>query len=291
MFTTLEKDLERKTREFKQSLVQLSNLDSNRKRDIKTPEYINLVSNLGFTNSKVVKQRKELIYKNEFFIKTVREASESLLFMKNLTDYFGEGTILIKIEDFIHLIKKYNLVCGEFSDYLGVIPDENLQRISECKEKLMNIPNSDFSTSLNNLYLNATRLYKINSISTFIGENLKLSTKKVLNAFNFMVGTSDYYTTSILGLRMFLNTYLNIPENETDKIRNWSGFGVSNGMFIVAPRNEMMNAKKGINFSRQPDDPFICSLSKYGPIIYSRWGKEAADETFKKYEDLFARLK
>ena len=85
--------------------------------------------------------------------------------------------------------------------------------------------------------------------------------------------------------------YLNIPENETDKIRNWSGFGVSNGMFIVAPRNEMMNAKKGINFSRQPDDPFICSLSKYGPIIYSRWGKEAADETFKKYEDLFARLK
>jgi hypothetical protein len=62
-------------------------------------------------------------------------------------------------------------------------------------------------------------------------------------------------------------------------------------MFIAAPRKEMKNAKKGISFRIQPDDPFICSLSKYGIVIYSRWGKEASDKTFKKYEDLFARLK
>ena len=290
MFGTLEKELERKTIRFKEDLTFLSKLESSKEKRVEAIKSIDLVESLGFINSKVVKQSRELISKNESFIEAVRKASESLLFMKNLTDYFGEGTILIKKEDFIHLIQKYNLVCGDFSDYLGVIPDENLQRISECKEKLMNISNSNFSDSLNNLYRH--NLYKVKTIFTFRGENLRLSTKRVLNTFGFMVRTGNYHTSTFTSdLRTFLNTYLNIPRNETDKINDWRGFEVNYGMFIAAPRNEMMNAEKGISFRIQPDDPFICGLSKYGIVIYSRWGKEASDKTFKKYEDLFTRLK
>jgi hypothetical protein len=291
MFGTLEKELERKTIRFKEDLTYLSKLESNKENRVKAFESINLVESLGFINSKVVKQSRELISKNESFTCAIRIASESLLFMKNLIDYFGEGIVLVKKEDFIHLIQKYDLVCGDFSDYLGVIPDENLQRISECKEKLMSIP-TNCSDGLSNLYWNATNLYKLTSVSTYYRSGLKSSTARIVNKFPFMVSdTRNYYNNNSTALRLFLGTYLNIPESETNKISNCSCTRVLNGMFIAAPRKEMKNAEKGISFRIQPDDPFICSLSKYGIVIYSRWGKEASDKTFKKYEDLFAKLK
>ena len=290
MFGTLEKELERKTTRFKEDLMVLSKLESSKEKRVKAVESISLVESLGFINSKVVKQSRELISKNESFTCAIRIASESLLFMKNLIDYFGEGIVLVKKEDFIHLIQKYDLVCGNFSDYLGVIPDENLQRISECKEKLMSIP-TNCSDGLSNLYWNATNLYKLTSVSTYrLGRKLKPSTARILNKFPFMVSdTRNYYNST--ALRLFLGTYLNIPESETNKISDCSCIRVLNGMFIAAPRKEMKNAKKGISFRIQPDDPFICGLSKYGIVIYSKWGKEASDKAFKKYEDLFAKLK
>lgn len=289
MFGTLEKELERKTIRFKKDLTYLSKLESNKENREKTFESINLIESLGFVNSKVVKQNRELVSKNESFTNAIRTASESLLFMKNLIDYFGEGIVLVKKEDFIHLIKKYDLVCGDFSDYLGVIPDENLQRISECRKKLMSISTNSCSDGFRNLYINATNLYKLTGVSTYSSsEELKSSTTRILNKFPFMVNTGGYKSTV---LRLFLGTYLNIPESEIRKINDCSCDRVMNGMFIAAPRKEMKNAKKGISFRIQPDDPFICGLSKYGVVIYSRWGKEASDKTFKKYEDLFARLK
>lgn len=290
MFTTLEKELEIKTTRFKEDLTNFSKLESSKGNRVAAVENISLVESLGFVNSRVVKQSRELISKNESFNSAIRIASKSLLFMKNLTDYFGEGTVLVKTEDFIHLIQKYDLICGEFSDYLGIIPDENLQRISECKKKLMSIP-PNCSDGLSNLYWNATNLYKLTSISTYrLSGNLKPSTVRILDKFPFMVGSSRNYFNST-SLKLFLGTYLNIPESETSKISNCSCSCVSNGMFIAAPRKEMKNAKKGISFHIQPNDPFICSLSNYGIVIYSRWGKEASDKTFKKYEDLFAKLK
>lgn len=289
--TLLEKELERKTIRFKEDLTYLSKLESsNIEKREKTFESIKLVESLGFTNSEIVKQSRELISKNESFTSAIRIASESLLFMKNLIDYFGEGIILVKKEDFINLIKKYDLVCGDFSDYLGVIPDENLQRISECRKKLMNISTNSCPDGFSNLYINATNLYKLTSVITYsLSGDLKFSTTRILNKFPFMVNTRGNYNST--ALRSFLGTYLNIPESEIRKINDCSCDRVMNGMFIAAPRKEMKNAKKGISFRIQPDDPFICGLSKYGVVIYSRWGKEASDKTFKKYEDLFARLK
>ena len=89
MFGTLEKELERKTIRFKEDLTFLSKLESSKEKRVEAIKSIDLVESLGFINSKVVKQSRELISKNESFIEAVRKASESLLFMKNLTDYFG----------------------------------------------------------------------------------------------------------------------------------------------------------------------------------------------------------
>ena len=90
MFGTLEKELERKTIRFKEDLMVLSKLESSKEKRVKAVESISLVESLGFINSKVVKQSRELISKNESFTCAIRIASESLLFMKNLIDYFGE---------------------------------------------------------------------------------------------------------------------------------------------------------------------------------------------------------
>jgi hypothetical protein len=62
-------------------------------------------------------------------------------------------------------------------------------------------------------------------------------------------------------------------------------------MFIAAPRNKMLNSKNSIRFLRQPDDPFICSLTNYGVVIYSRWDKEAEDESLAKYDKIFNKLR
>lgn len=64
--------------------------------------------------------------------------------------------------------------------------------------------------------------------------------------------------------------------------------------FIAAPAQEMkesyvMRAQR----TRQLElervrtyDPFICSLTKYGVMIFTKWGNEAQDDIIKRYEEL-----
>ena len=292
MFNTLEKELDKKTKRYKKELISLRELELVRKDtdSSKSASNIRLAEELGFTNSKILKQSRDLIDKNRSFNDAIQAAVKSLGFMKELSDYFGEGTILIKLEDFIHLIQKYDLICGSFSDYLGVIPDENLKEISESKRKIENIPNTNYSY-LKFLYNAAKNTYKILDISTYrSSDGLTSNTKDLLNRFPIMFHYSISRSYSYISLRDFLSDYLHLPENEVGKICDCNIFSVD-CMFIAAPRKEMKNAKRSISFHiQQPDDPLICSLTPEGVVIYSRWGKEAADETLKKYDKLFSRL-
>lgn len=134
---TLEVALEEKKTEFYRDLTALSKF-SEKKVDSKDQNNIDsfrLANDLGFVNSSVITKRNEIISKNQNFNEAVRQASLSLVFIKEAANYFGEGTILVKRDDFVYLIQKYGLVCGQFSDYLGIVPDKNLLEISEAKEK------------------------------------------------------------------------------------------------------------------------------------------------------------
>lgn len=83
--------------------------------------------------------------------------------------------------------------------------------------------------------------------------------------------------------------------NNGVKLESVNNLGVEGvDMFICAPANEMNNSKNKVKFSvftPRTDDPFICSLTPYGVVIHSMWGREAEDETIKKYKALFDRLR
>lgn len=288
---TLEVALEEKKTEFYRDLTALSKF-SEKKIDSKDQNNIDsfkLANDLGFVNSSVIKKRSEIISKNQNFNDAVRQATLSLTFIKEMANYFGEGTILIKRDDFVYLIQKYGLVCGTFSDYLGIVPDKNLLEISKAKGKINSI-----SSSMKVLYEAyrygtpgiITQVTKWNS-----SKNLKKETSKYLNDFPIVLARETYsdYAISRTSI-VYLSNY--IPKNEIEKINELKVDIIGNsGMFICAPRKDMKNAERKITFRSAPKDPFICSLVPYGVVIYSRWGKEAQDATLTKYDELFARMR
>ena len=98
-----------------------------------------LIETLGFTNSKCIQEKRKIMSDNASFEASIREALECVKFMKELVDYFGPETIVIRRSDMIDLIRKYGLKVGKFSDYTGTIPDKNLQEIKEADDKICNL--------------------------------------------------------------------------------------------------------------------------------------------------------
>jgi hypothetical protein len=79
--------------------------------------------------------------------------------------------------------------------------------------------------------------------------------------------------------------YMKIVFNEdTDTIRDISAHKIDNFMFICAPTNEMNTKTKKV-FTKITTDPFICSLTSEGVVIYSMWGEESKDEVLNKYKN------
>ena len=292
MYNTLEVTLEQKKTEFYKDLTALSKFNEKtvNSKDQNNIDSFKLANDLGFVNSSVITKRNEIISRNQNFNDAIRQAALSLAFIKEMANYFGEGTILIKRDDFVYLIQKYGLVCGTFSDYLGIVPDKNLLEISEAKRKI-----DSMSSSRKVLY----EAYKCGGTPGIItqvtkwssSKNLKKETYKYLNDFPIILARETYNDYSISRTAInYLSSY--IPKDEIEKINELKIHIIGNsGMFICAPRKDMKNARRKITFRAAPKDPFICSLVPYGVVIYSRWGKEAQDATLTKYDELFARMK
>lgn len=295
---TLEVALEEKKTEFYKDLTALSKFNEKKvdSKDQNNIDSFKLANDLGFVNSSVITKRNEIISKNKNFNDAVRQATLSLAFIKEMANYFGEGTILVKRDDFVYLIQKYGLVCGTFSDYLGIVPDKNLLEISEAKEKIESLLglNSHYCTGNKKVLCDAykskaTRI--ITDIQYYREKKLKKEVASYLNYFPIVLaetGYSDFGTSS--NIKDYLSDY--IPRDEISKISEIKFSTIFNsGMFICAPRKDMKNAGREISFRPAPKDPFICSLVPYGVVIYSRWGKEAQDATLTKYDELFARMR
>lgn len=299
MNKALDVVLEEKRTEYYDNLTVLSKFSETEKKEDSKDENgldtFKLITNLGFVNSSVVKKRNEIISRNKNFNQSVQQACKSLEFIKAISEYFGEGTILVKRDDFVHIIRKYGLAVGNFEDYTGIVPAKNLLEIDEEAMKkvqnLMDGNNSKFAI-LKDAYKYMT--VRINDIMYDSDDNkISRPVRRYLNSFPLVLYTSSsYYSDSseVIAINEYLSDY--IPERELKKVHRYRRNRLDHfGMFITAPREEMMNASRGIRFIQKPKDPFICSLVPYGVVIYSRWGKEAEDESLARYDQLFARMR
>ena len=296
MSKTLDVVLEEKRTKYYSDLTVLSKFSETEKKEDSKDENgldtFKLITDLGFVNSSVVKKRNEIISRNKNFNQSVQQACKSLEFIKSISEYFGEGTILVKRDDFVHIIRKYGLAAGNFEDYTGIVPAKNLLEIDEAMKKVQNLMdgnNSKFAI-LKDAYKYMT--VRINDIM-YDSDDDKISrpVRRYLNSFPLVLCSSYYSDSSeVIAINEYLSDY--IPERELKKVYRYKRNRLDHfGMFITAPREEMMNASRGLRFIQKPKDPFICSLVPYGVVIYSRWGKEAEDESLARYDQFFARMR
>lgn len=210
--------------------------------------------------------------------------AERIKLIQLLHKHYGPDVMLMRLEDFMAVLDKYNLVCGTLSNYTGTIPRKNLEEIAraqkfceEVKDAYMTIEDyGPFPTyrCFSELSLGDDSLSQEKKKDLgFIGERIlryrtiEEYTKEFKKAVSYdihrfpMVSTSDYIGVSTFDYRLGSEVHR---------------------MLIAAPAQEMNNAPKLVERIRT-EDPFVFSVAKQGVIIYSAWGDEGNDELVQKY--------
>lgn len=242
-------------------------------------ERLSLLLTLGFDGTKEVKR-----YQNQM-AKYSKAVNENTANRENVFKYnahlrkafeiliearkdFGPNTLLINFEDFQKLMKKYNLICGLFSDYKGEIPQDKLEEISNLPKE---IPG----------YIKT--LYQFNSVDFDEDERLIHWCPSSLIRFPFIIVSNMLYYGDIVGKDCLGNQFQKYSS---------SGYGIfsrnlvsDTKLFICAPARKMKNSAIRVNINMHRD-PFICAYTDYGILILTRWGEEASSKVIRKYEEL-----
>jgi hypothetical protein len=290
MFDTLEVAIEKKKTSYIQSLTTLSKFEEGRKNGDPEVSSFDLVSRLGFTNTKPIVERRELIKRNADFNQAVLASIKALQLIKEVQEYFGPNTIVVKRSDFVEILKKYNLVCGRFENYTGVVPDKNAKEIDDALNKIQALVEKKMTPYNQELLYEAYHKYRtfyIKEVTFYRSYELPKDRKRLLDLFSFALCNRDAYSYDGEVILDLANNGIKL-----DYVNSLNKEEVN--MFICAPANEMNNSKNKVKFSvftPRTDDPFICSLTPYGVVIHSMWGREAEDEAIRKYKALFDRLR
>lgn len=216
-----------------------------------------------------------LIAEHENEIAQYNANVECFKFMTEAWKLFGNDVMIVRYDQFMRLLEKYNLVCGDLSRYTGYIPEKNLADIVRIKS--MNVPDK-FAVSLR-----------------------KLQSLKLDHEDSELIRTLRFPFKPSIMRDCFKE--MNIPHEQMNFIRPWfKEFECYERFFIAAPAQEMVpliietrsssiinEAKKLQTLQEyakfiQTSDPFFCSCTEYGVLIFSKWGDEAQDEIIKRYE-------
>jgi hypothetical protein len=233
--------------------------------------------NLGFTNMPEV---REYLDKVELSKKEYNEKNEEYLKLKSISDKAKEAfrllvkvhkdfndAIILPFDQFQYLCDKYNLKCGSFADYKGDMPDWVIDYIEQL---------NDISYSTN-WYYNLNELYpveKVHITSTVTDYEKNKEAADIILNFPFVFSHHKFtYGThfthpNIKGEYHDVNFELDINKNSTR-------------FFICAPKHMM---EDGVKLLKSNKDPFICSYTNYGILIFARWGEEANDQLIQRME-------
>lgn len=209
-----------------------------------------MLKELGFTSSKSLQDSEEAI------IPSLR---------KKVFDWYSErfpGCIFLKVEDFVNLLHKYNIVCGKLEAYKGEIPYENLEEIITVKETLKKYENEN---PYSNKYTDENTISRAEIWYGYKSNKFLYSKGEWEGGHDL---TEDEYDNMIDKMKRYPfygDNLLELPNTE---------------LLIAAPAQDMES--KISDFHTKSEDPFVFQLFPYGIVIFSKWGEEAEDGIFMK---------
>lgn len=242
-----------------------------------------VLKELGFINSKNAEMTGRIVRYVNDSNKKHEENIEALHFMKKAWETFGKDVMVVRYDHFFELLKKYNLVCGSFDRYTGTIPPENLVQIAQAMDSLskhFNMVEFFVPIRYGNLRIgyNWSKLdfsrFDLYPVESYVRELIPI---------NFSAINRESFAHEIY-------SYQRYHDYEYMDIKHLN----AHYCFIAAPAQEMKEAyvmraqrTRQLELERvRTYDPFICSLTKYGVMIFTKWGNEAQDDIIKRYEEL-----
>ena len=216
-------------------------------------EELELLKAVGLTGSKNMQTLADADRRvNE--VNAVRKLNkERLKLIQLLHKHYGSGCMLMRLEDFMPLLDKYNLSCGFLADYRGSVPSKNLKEIAKVK-KFVEFRYSwlgDGAYEKGWLQSQIKSLYRVTRI-----------TEKFQKPENF-----DRFPFS---------------QREGTPFSEFRTRTGKSNLFIAAPAHEMDTFVEVDEFIRS-EDPIVFSIMNQGVVIWSVWGEEGNDEVVQKY--------
>lgn len=248
-------------------------------------------------NAKLLKTKiKELKNKRE----NSKFGQEVFEFIKEFGSIFP-SSYLISFDQFYDILKKYKLTVGRIHNYTGIIPQKNIEEISEIKRRIET--NRVKCSGVLNYYTrhkdrndSYNRYYFVKEIRVRDSDYKKLaeSLEKVLSGKGYLVKCPygyDYGVSNI-GIKdaSYSNDWINEEEYRTrrsdDIFMNADKLDYAD-LLIAAPEN---NFSKKFKITQVPVDPIVFQCCPYGVIIHSVWGEEADDKVLEEYKTLNRKI-
>lgn len=267
------------------------------------------LESLGFTQSET--------YKN--LSKKVKKMEEKVVY-----DFFNQrfdGVVFVPTNDFVNLLLKYDLYCSVFEDFLGEIPEENIDEILDAKNTLTEIKDINVYS---NRYKNLVSQISDSYIGEWCNEALLSSIDKepyqewkrngrpdyykalemIKSGWNVTLYTNYGYNYELShniskafydscditiirwGFKDSINKFTHFPITELgiNPEAGLSGKALSSDTLLVAASRD--EVKHIVELEEVPrvlvKDPFVFQVLENDVVIFSKWGVESKDELFEK---------
>ena len=249
-----------------------------KKESLPVPDEVQALMDAGFVNHKkvVTFKEKQKSLDDDFMKKSkayndqsnrIIDLKASLKLLLKARKTYGPDTLLMPLEQFMQICKKYNLVCGTFDQYTGDIPIEKLKEINRLRS-LRAIHDSGFKVN------KIIKTGSGGSISSMEYQEFDEHFDKKFPILRYCHGPYVYRVKFLDGHVSDLS-YININ-------------GTYDQYFIAAPK-EMMSGE--VQEVYEPNkDPIIWGLKDNNVLIFTRWGEEANDEVIQRYEAFNRKL-
>ena len=257
------------------------------------------LESLGLGKSENAKLLKTKIKEIENKRKNSKFGQEVFEFIKELGSIFP-SSYLISFDQFYDILKKYKLMVGRIHNYTGIIPQKNIEEISEVRKQIEVNRKKCFGvlnyyTKYDDRNDSYNRFYYVKEIrvrSEF--KKLAKSLEKVLPTKGFLVKHSccSEYGVSSIDIRDAIYNNRWIDEEEFEIIRYGDLLlDVSildhTDLLIAAPENSFSEKFK---ITQMPVDPIVFQCCPYGVIVHSVWGEEADDKVLEEYKILNQKI-